>query len=408
MSGVSPFLDPAQDDEPLARLARMRAEDPVHLVEPLGFWVILRHDDVKRMFGDEDVVTADRRCWKHHQPSPPGSFMHWFEEDSLFALAADEHARRRRLFSAALTPRAVRRYDEQVRKTVERFAAPLRSACGTIELMGSFAQPIPNAVMSRITGIPPAGDDERRFCALAQAVMKGMFPFADAEARSGAEAACLEMGDWVRSMTRARRESLREDLISDLIRAQVHDDRLTDDEILMTITSLIAAGSETTSIGGLLLARALMAYPEQAELLRREPRWIPNAVAEILRTSLGFGGPAGPPRFARRDFELRGKRIRKGQMLILAVESAGRDPAVFEDPDRFDVTRDPSENVSFGHGLHYCLGAHLARQEMAAMLQAMLEVVPPGARLRDDLLEYASMGPFRRPVNMPIEVRTAG
>jgi cytochrome P450 len=91
-------------------------------------------------------------------------------------------------------------------------------------------------------------------------------------------------------------------------------------------------------------------------------------------------------------------------MLILAVESAGRDPAVFPDPDRFDVKRDPSENVSFGHGLHYCLGAHLARQELAAMLEVMLELIPPGARIREDLLEYASMGPFRRPVNMPIEV----
>src|SRR5262245_15553359 len=376
-STSSPFLDPAYMEDPYPRLARLRIEDPVHFVPELGFWVILRHDDVKRLFGDTELVTPDRRCWELHEPPPDGSYMRWVQEHSLFALPPAEHARLRRLFSVALTPRAVKRYDQQVRETVERFAAPLRGARGVIELTSSFSDPIPNAVMSRITGIPPAGDDERRFARMSQTAIRGILPMADEAAKEAAEAAFVEIATWVRALSHARRRQLQEDMISDLIRAQDRDDRLTDDEIVMMITGLIAAGSETTAIGGMVAAKALLAHPDQMETLRCEPQWIPNAVSEILRTGFGFGGIAGPARYAMRDFELRGKSIRKGQLLILSTDGAGRDPAVYADPDRFDVTREVSDLMTFGHGPHYCLGAHLARQELGVMIEAMLDFLPP-------------------------------
>ncbi len=391
-------------DDPYPRLAKLRAEDPVHFVAPLGFWVILRHDDVKRLFNAPEIVTPDRRCWELHQPSPEGSYMRWIEEHSLFALPPSEHARLRRLFSAALTPRAVKRYEMQVRETVERFAAPLRRSSGVLELMECFAGPIPNAVISRIAGIPPAGDDERRFCESARTAIRGVFPFADEAAKQAADAAFLEIATWVRHLARGRRVTLEEDLISDLIRAQDRDDRLTDDEIVMTITGLIAAGSETTAIGGMVAATSLLGHPDQMEKLRREPEWIGNAVSEILRTGFGFGGIGGPARYAVRDFELRGRTIRKGQMMMLSFDGAGRDPAVFENPDRFDVTRDVRDLMTFGHGVHYCLGAHLARQEIGVMIEAMLDFLPAGSRRRDDLVEYRVMGPFRRPMTLPIEI----
>src|SRR5262245_54927493 len=123
---TSPFLDPALMEDPYPVLARLRAEDPVHFVAPLGFWLILRHDDVKRLFNDPEYATPDRRLWEHFVPRPEGSFMRWVEDNGFFSLPADEHTRLRKLFSAALTPRAVKRYEAQVRETVERFAAPLR------------------------------------------------------------------------------------------------------------------------------------------------------------------------------------------------------------------------------------------------------------------------------------------
>jgi cytochrome P450 len=399
---ASPFLDPAFQDDPYPALARLRAEDPVHFVAPLGLWFILRHDDVKRLFNDPENATPDRRAWEHYRPRPEGSFMRWVEDNGFFSMPAEEHTRLRKLFSVALTPRAVKRYEAQVRETVERFAAPLREARGVVDLMETFCNPIPNAVISRITGIPPAGDDERRFRELAQATIRGFFSFSDEKTKQAGDDAFVEIADWVRRLAKQRRADLGEDMISDLIRAQDRGDRLSDDQIVMTITGLIGAGSETTSLGGMISAMTLLDHPEQMEKLRREPGLIPNAVSEILR--FGFGGPGGLPRYAVRDFELRGKTIRKGQMMLLCFGGASRDPAVYDDPDRFDVTRDVKDLITFGNGPHYCLGANLARQEMGCMIEAMLDFLPPGSRWLKDRVEYQAAGLFKRPVTLPVEI----
>jgi hypothetical protein len=399
---ASPFLDPAFQEDPYPALAKLRAEDPVHFVAELGLWFILRHDDVKRLFNDPEHATPDRRAWEHFRPRPEGTFMRWVEDNGFFSLPAEEHTRLRKLFSAALTPRAVKRYEAQVRETVERFSAPLRGASGSVELMEAFCNPIPNAVISRITGIPPAGDDERRFAELAQMTIRGFFSFSDEATKKAGDDAFAEIAAWVRQLAKERRDSLGEDMISDLIRAQDRGDRLSDDQIIMTITGLIGAGSETTSIGGMIAAMTLLDHPDQMEKLRRDRSLIPNAISEILR--FGFGGPGGLPRYAVRDFELRGKTIRKGQMLMLSFGGASRDPSVYEDPDRFDVERDVKDLVTFGNGPHYCLGANLARQEMGCMVEAMLDFLPPGSRWRKDLMQFQTTGIFRRPVTLPIEL----
>ncbi len=400
-SPASPFLSPEFQDNPYPFIHQLRAEDPVHWV-PFGFWFVLRHDDVKRLFNDPEYATPDRRAWEHWKPRSENNFMRWVEENGFFSLPPAEHTRLRKLLSVALTPRAVKRYETQVRETIERFAAPLRSASGVIDLMETFANPIPNAVISRITGIPAAGDDERRFRELAQTTIRGFFSFSDESVKKIGEDAFMEIADWVRQMTKQRRDSLGEDMISDLIRAQDRGDQLSDDEIVMTITGLIGAGSETTAMGGMIAAMTLLDHPEQMEKLRSEPQWIPNAVSEILR--FGFGGPGGLPRYAVRDFELRGKTIKQGQMLMLSFAGASRDPSVYEEPDRFDVTRDVRDLITFGSGPHYCLGANLARQEMSCMIEAMLEFLPPGSRWLPEQLEFQRMGFMRRPINLPIEI----
>lgn len=154
--------------------------------------------------------------------------------------------------------------------------------------------------------------------------------------------------------------------------------------------------------GGLVLIRSLLEHPEQLERVRDDRSLVPSAIAEIMR--FAFGGPAGMPRFAVRDFELRGKAIRKGQMLMLALGGANRDPEVFSDPDVLDIERDTRESLIFGIGPHYCLGANLARQELACMLDAALDIVTPGSRLRTDLQSFTPMGLLKRPVNLPVEI----
>jgi cytochrome P450 len=397
-----PFLELLQAKDPAPLVHRLRAEDPVHFVPSLGFWFVTRHDDVKRLFNDPENATQDRGAWEHYVAPPEGSMLRWFHDNNFARQGPEAHARFRRLFNGALTPRAVRRMDAQIREVVERFAAPLRDRRGEVlDLMGEFTNPIPNAVISRVTGVPP-GADEARFRELAQELIRGFFPFAPPEAQATAEAALREMAAWVRGMAAERRRTLGEDLISDLIRAQQRDETLTDDEIVLLISVLIGAGSETTNLGGLVMIQTLLQHPQQLKRVRDDRTLVPKAVNEIMR--FAFGGPAGLPRFAVRDFELRGKQIKKGQMLMLSFGGANRDPAVFEEPDTLDIERDARDLLVFGNGPHYCLGANLARQEMGAMLDAALDIVTPGSRVREDLQRFQPMGLFQRPLDLPVEI----
>jgi cytochrome P450 len=398
-----PFLAMVAAEDPNPILHRLRAEEPVHFVEPLGFWLVTRHDDVKRLFNDPENCDQDRRLWEHYRPAPEGTLLRWLEQTNPINESPEAHARFRRLFIRALTPRAVRRMDAQIREVVERFAAPLRGRTGeVIDLMGDFTNPVPNAVISRIVGVSP-GADEVRFRELAQELIRGFFPLAPPEAVAASESALQEMTPWLRKMVAERRSGeLREDLISDMLRAQEGDFPLSDDEIVMLVAVLIGAGSETTNLGGLIMIQTLLEHPEPLARLRADRSLLPNAVSEIMR--FAFGGPAGMTRYAVRDFTLRGRQIRKGQMLMLSLGGANRDPAVFPDPDVLDIERDNREALYFGNGPHYCLGANLARQEMGCMLDVALDVVPPGSRVRDDLQVFKPMGPFNRPMNLPIEI----
>ena len=396
------FLDLVEAEDPGPLLHRLRDQDPVHFVESMGFWFVTRHDDVKRLFNEPENASQRRTEWEHFVPAKEGTMLRWLADRQAIGDGTEAHLRFRGLFNGALTPRAVRRMDAQIREVVERFAAPLRNRPGEVlDLMADFTNPIPNTVIARIFGVDP-GAGEVRFREIAQQLIRGFFPFAPPESVAAAEEALQEMAPWVRSMVAERRADLREDLISDLLRAQESDATLDDDDIVVLVSILIGAGSETTNLGGLVQIRTLLEHPEQLKRVRDDRSLIPNAVNEIMR--FAFGGPAGMQRFAVRDFTLRGKTIRKGQMLMLALGGANRDPAVFPDPDVLDVDRDTRETLVFGHGPHYCLGANLARQEMGCMLDAALDILTPGSRVREDLMEFQPMGIFKRPLNLPIEI----
>jgi cytochrome P450 len=401
----SPFFTEAFPLDPHPAIARLREEDPVHFVPGLDFWFVTRHEDVKRLFHDPENVTPDRRVWERYVPPPEGSFMRWVSDHGLFSLPPAEHARVRKLVSAAFTPRAVARMEDQVREVVGRFAGPLRGRTGVVDLMAEYTEPIPNAVISRITGVPPAGDDEVRFRELAQATIRGFFAFGDPALQRQGEDAFVELAAWVRALAKERRDAPRDDLVTDLVQARDRDDRMSDDEIVVLITGLIGAGSETTAIGGMIALLTLLEHPDALEHLRADRALLPGAVNEILR--FGFGGAGGLPRYAVRDFTLRGKEIHRGQMLMLSFAGAHRDPRVFPDPDRFDVERDTRDLVVFGNGPHHCLGAHLARAEMRCMIDAALDFLPPEAHFRADLLRRAQSGFFRRPENLPVDFRGA-
>jgi cytochrome P450 len=203
-------------------------------------------------------------------------------------------------------------------------------------------------------------------------------------------------------MAAARRRIPHEDLVSDLVRARDRDERLNDDEIVLLLTGILGAGSETTALGGLVMIDTLLKHPDEMKRLRDDRSLVPQAVNEVLRFALG--GPAGVTRYAVRDFTLRGREIRKGQMLMLSFAGANRDPAVYDDPHTFDIDREARDLLVFGNGPHYCLGANLARVELGSMLEAVLEIAPPGSRVRDDLRQFQALGLYKRPLNFPVEI----
>ena len=383
-------------------IAEMRESDPVFYDETIQGWLVFRHDDVKALLSDPRY-SRDRKLSPHYEAPPKGSWSERLDNDSLGGGDEVEHRRWRNRLSVGFTPRAVRRMEEQVREVVEQFAAPIRGRQGNADLVAEFTNPIPNTVISRITGIPPYPGDEDRFRCLAQDVIRRFFPMADEENIRRGERALDELAEWVGKLGEERRQERQEDLISDLIHENDGDYEMTNDEIVMVIATLVAAGSETTTLGGTGVLRLLLQNPAELAKLREDPSLSVNAVRESLRH--GFGTAiSGVPRFAIEDIELRGKTIRKGDMVMPSMGGANRDPAVFTDPDRFDITRDTREMLAFGHGPHYCLGANLALQEMSCMIEAALEFMPEGTVLLEDETEWESIGIMTRAINLPIRL----
>jgi cytochrome P450 len=394
--------------DPLPELARLRREDPVHWDDRLQGWLVTRHADVKRLLVDPRL-TRDRRLGPHYVSPPEGSWAWRFANESVASLGAEEHMRWRSRVSAGFTPRAVRRMEGQVREVVEQFAEPIRGRRDTVDLVAAFTDPIPNTVISRITGIPPYPGEEERFRRLAQDVLRPFFPMVDEANRQRGEAAIGELAEWVHKLAEERRREPREDLVSDLIHGNRGGEVPTNDEIVFMLTAMVAAGSETTTQGGTWMLLLLLEHPDQLTRLRADPSLVAGAVRESLR--FGFGQPAGEmPRFALEDFELHGRRIRKGEMLMFSTMSTSRDESVWSEPDRFDITRDTREMLTFGHGAHYCLGANLALQEMRCMLECALEFLPETATVDAAAIEWERIGLLRRPISLPVDLgsRSAG
>ncbi len=393
------IVDPEIIRNPFPTLALLREHAPVFEDESIGVYFVTRYDDVKALMAEGKILSRDRRLAPGFTPPPAGSWAEKMDEQGTGRAEGEDHRAWRARLSKGFTPRAVARQEQQVRDVVARFGDPLRGRDGVVDLVDAFTNPIPNTVISRIVGIPPYPDEEDRFRQLAQDVIRRFFFMADEENIRRGEAAFDELAEWVGKLALDRRQAPAEDLVSDLIHGNP-DDPMTDEEIVIVIAVLIAAGSETTTLGGTNALRLLLKHPDQLARLREDPSLSRGAVRESLR--FDFGTIAGSPRFASEDFDLHGVTIPKGSTLMLSAAAANRDPRVFEDGDTFDITRDNREMLTFGSGPHYCLGANLALQEMACMLDSAIGFLPEGAQLLEDDIEWERIGLMERPVGLPV------
>jgi cytochrome P450 len=394
------FSSPEVKRNPHPLLHRLRKEDPIHYMQKLDAWLVTKYKDVASLYTD-DRVTGDRRVWDFYKQPPEGSIFRWIDDYGLMALNKKDHARQRKLLGSGFTPRGVERMNRQIQEVVARYADPLKGRTGVIDIMEEFTTPIPNAVISTITGVAGTGVSDAEFSKIAQEVIQGFFGFVSQEVQDRAERSYIPLSGWVRETVRQRREKPEDDLISDLVQAREGAYTFTDDDIVAQVSALLAAGSETTATGGMMCITTLLDHPESTERVRADRSMIPQTVNEILR--FAFGGVAGTQRFAVEDFEFEGQSIRKGQLLILSLGGASHDPDQYTDPDTFDIDRNPQDLLTFGLGPHFCLGANLAKGELCAMVDAALDFLPPGAKVLKDQIETQSLGAFERLMSCPVD-----
>jgi cytochrome P450 len=361
-------MDPEFVADPYPTYHRLRAEDPVHL-SPLGFWVLTRYEDVAAVlrdprFAKEAMMAAVAKRFGITQ----GTF-------GLSMLDRDPpaHTRLRSLVSKAFTPKVVEAMRPHIQEIVDGLLERVAGA-GSLDLIEEFAYPIPVMVICELLGVPVA--DHERFKGWSLDIARGldavMLPV-DSEVAIRSGIARQGLIGYFRELIAARRASPRADLLSALIAAEEAGDKLSEDELLASCILLLVAGHETTVnlIGNGMLA--LLRHPEQLRRLREHPELITSAVEELLR----YDGPVQRTgRMPSEDVTIGGRTIAKGEMVMPFIGAADRDPAQFPDPDRLDITRSENRHVAFGTGIHFCLGAPLARVEGQIAINTLLRRLP--------------------------------
>ena len=371
-------LAPQTLSDPYPTYARLRAEAPVQKT-PAGIWLVFGYDPAVQILRDHDRFSVDHRN-RHDTPElieklGPTAADRGMENIMLFKDPPD-HTRLRGLVNKAFTPRIVGAMrarieeitNELIDKAVER---------GEMDVIADFAYPLPVTVIAEMLGIPES--DRSDFKRWSRQVAPILDPIISEEVFFQVAEAGLSLAVYFDELVAKRRTDPREDLITELIKAEDEGDRLTLEELRATLILLLVAGHETTMnlIGNGLLA--LLRNPAEAERLRADPSLAKTATEELLRYD---GSVHLTARTAIQDVEIAGRRISKGEMAIVLLGAANRDPAQFPEPDRLDVGRDPNRHLAFSAGGHFCVGATLARVEGQIAFETLLRRLP-GLRLVD-------------------------
>ncbi|MFB4320139.1 cytochrome P450 [Actinomadura sp. 21ATH] len=362
--------------DPYPALAALRAERPVFFHEPTGQWVVSRYADVNALLRDRRLGRSYLHVATHEEfgREPEAAFLAPFWDlvrAGMLDVEPPAHTRLRRLVSKAFTARMVEGLRPMIRGLARELAGEL-AAKGGGDLLAEVAEPLPVNVIAEMLGVPR---EDRPLLRPWSAGICGMYELnPPEEAQRTAVRAAVEFSDYLRGLARSRRAEPRDDLISAL--AQVVDeggDRLTEDELIGTCVLLLNAGHEATVNATGNGWWSLFRNPGELERLRDDHSLVPSAAEELMR----YDTPA--PMFERwvlEDIEVGGVAIPRGAEIALQFASANRDPEVFAGPDRLDLGRDPNPHITFGLGIHYCLGAPLARIELAESYGALLRLAP--------------------------------
>ncbi|MGZ6007194.1 MAG: cytochrome P450 [Rhizomicrobium sp.] len=388
-----------QDPYPYYR--EMRERDPVHWSEIAQAWYITRYHDVFEL-QDRPDLSVDRieTIYSYLPRTNPKRFSDIVEHYNRWLLYRDDdyHDRLKALFIKAMTPRAVERLRPMIKRRVDVLLDQL-SRHDKFDVYLDFAARIPTQVMLDLLGLPDADEAMMRHWSdrCSNFLFQPVAP--DKEAMAQEQRDILDQQQaYFMPRIEERRRNPGDDMISAMAQADAGGEKLTDLEILATCNMMATAGGGTSRSAIAMALWRLHQFPDQLAKLKAKPDLIDLAAEEFLRyeapTQRGI-------RTAREDFEIGGQQICKGQILHIMIGAANRDPAQFERPDDIDIARDPNRHVSLGHGVHYCLGAALARLELRVAVAGFLQRFPD-YRLASDKIVFMDRTASRRPTSVPV------
>jgi cytochrome P450 len=388
-------MDPEFLADPYPTYHRLRADDPVHH-SPLGFWVLTRYEDVAAVLRDPRFIKeplAALVAARFGAEVPRGVGLSMLDRDP------PDHTRLRSLVSKAFTPRVVEGLRPRIQKIVDGLIARAEAA-GSMDLIEEFAYPIPVNVICEMLGVPV--EDHERFKGWSLDIARGLDSIwlpPDSEVPRRSAAARHAISDYFRELIGQRRATPRGDLLSALIAAEEAGDKLNEEELLATCILILIAGHETTVnlIGNGVLA--LLRHPAELSRLRATPGLITTAVEELLRYDVPVQRTA---RVASDDATIGGHTIRKGEMVMPFIGAADRDPAQFPQPDRLDLSRADNRHIAFGWGIHFCLGAPLARVEGQIAIETLVRRLPT-LELVNETIEYRQSLTLRGLKELPVK-----
>jgi cytochrome P450 len=361
----------------------LRAMNPVHWHEPLNGWVLTRYDDVAAMLRSPQASSERTRLWEG-QVGAALQEMLTFRSNSMLNTDPPKHTRLRTLVSKAFTPAAVERLAPIIQGVVDE-AVDAALARGGMDVMHDLAYPLPVTVIAHMLGVPPEDRDRfKQWSTDISATAGNIMANLDAEHHERALRSQRELVGYLEKVVAARRTDPRDDLLTEMAKAEEQGDRLSEAELFANAMLLLNAGHETTTnlIGN--GTWALLCHPDEIRRLTQDPSLADRAIEEVLR----FDSPVQfTTRIVKEDMPLGGKTLKAGQLALLLLGAANRDPAQFPDPDRLDVGRADNKHVAFGLGPHFCLGAPLARLEGRIVAQTLLRRLP-GLRLAGPTPEY--------------------
>ncbi|HVM53010.1 MAG TPA: cytochrome P450 [Acidimicrobiales bacterium] len=387
--------DPEFRRDPYSRYAELREAPGLHRT-PDGLWVLTRYDDVQAVVRDPRLsshpkhATDGRRAARGDIP-----FLGDGTIQIMLIADAPDHTRLRRLANKAFTPRAV----EQLRPRIAELVDGMLDAAverGSFDVMADLAEPLPVMVICDLLGVPV--EDQEQFKPWSTAIARMLDPDVDQSMLEQAVPAVMGFVQYFNGLIDERRADPRDDLLSALIAAEADGESLTTPELFAMIILLFIAGHETTTnlIGNGTLA--LLRNPDQLAALRRDPALAVPATEELLR----FDSPVQvTARTATVDLEINGIPLEQGESVICGLAAANRDPRYVEDPDRLDLARGKMTHLSFSNGMHYCLGAPLARLEGQLAFAAMASRFPAMA-LADDRPPYRDHFVLRGLASLPV------